>query len=155
MQNYVGVTDAAWNNPGQGQGTLAGADGQGRRRHLHRGRATPASARSTPSSRWTKDGRATQFVIGVDSNQNMVKPGFVLTSMVKRVDNAVYDIVNDVVDGTFQGGFHVFGLETTASATPSTNTTSTCISRDAIEPSKQPRQKIIDGEIKVTDAMAQ
>ncbi len=34
-----------------------------------------------------QNGRATHFVIGVDSNQNMVKPGFVLTSMVKRVDN--------------------------------------------------------------------
>ena len=41
-----------------------------------------------------QNGRATHFVIGVDSNQNMVKPGFVLTSMVKRVDNAVYDIVD-------------------------------------------------------------
>ena len=45
-----------------------------------------------------QNGRATHFVIGVDSNQNMVKPGFVLTSMVKRVDNAVYDIVKDVVN---------------------------------------------------------
>ena len=41
----------------------------------------------------------------------MVKPGFVLTSMVKRVDNAVYQIVKDVVDGRFKAGFHVFGLE--------------------------------------------
>src|SRR4029077_14240703 len=59
----------------------------------------------------TQNGRATHFVIGVDSNQNAVKPGFVLTSMVKRVDNAVYNIVKDVVDGRFMGGFHVFGLE--------------------------------------------
>ena len=35
-------------------------------------------------------------MIGVDANQNMVKPGFVLTSMVKRVDNAVYQIASDV-----------------------------------------------------------
>ncbi len=57
-------------------------------------------------------GRATQFVIGVDSNQNMVKPGFVLTSMVKRVDNAVYQIVvAEVAGGRFEGGMHVFGLD--------------------------------------------
>jgi len=31
--------------------------------------------------------------------------------MVKRVDNAVYDIVKLVVEGKFQAGFHVFGLE--------------------------------------------
>src|SRR5258705_12652100 len=58
-----------------------------------------------------QNGRATHYVIGVDSNQNAVKPGYVLTSMIKRVDNAVYDIVKEVVDGTFTGGFHVFGLE--------------------------------------------
>src|SRR5258708_35404626 len=54
--------------------------------------------------------RATHFVIGVDSNQNMVKPGFVLTSMVKRVDNSVYSIIQDVVNGKFKAGFHVYGL---------------------------------------------
>ena len=47
----------------------------------------------------------------IDSNQNGVKPGFVLTSMVKRVDNAVYDVVRDVRDQKFEGGFHTFGLE--------------------------------------------
>ena len=44
-----------------------------------------------------------KFVIGVDSNQNWVKPGFVLTSMVKRVDNAVYQIVGDMVQPPLQG----------------------------------------------------
>jgi basic membrane protein A len=58
-----------------------------------------------------KTGGANKFVIGVDSNQNMVKPGFVLTSMVKRVDNAVYDVVKEVLNNDFHGGFHVFGLD--------------------------------------------
>ena len=57
------------------------------------------------------DGTAKNFVIGVDSNQNAVKPGFVLTSMVKRVDNSVYDVVKEVLSGKFSGGFHVFGLD--------------------------------------------
>jgi basic membrane protein A len=59
----------------------------------------------------TQNGRATHFVIGVDSNQNMVKPGFVLTSMVKRVDNAVYNIVQEVFNHRFEPGLHVFGLD--------------------------------------------
>jgi hypothetical protein len=50
-------------------------------------------------------------VIGVDANQNMVKPGFVLTSMIKRVDQAVYQIVKDVTEKRFTSGLHVFGLE--------------------------------------------
>jgi basic membrane protein A len=64
-----------------------------------------------------QNGRATHFVIGVDSNQNGVKPGFVLTSMIKRVDNAVYDIVRDVVDRRFSGGLHVFAWRVKVSGT--------------------------------------
>ena len=41
-------------------------------------------------------------------------PGFVLTSMVKRVDNAVYDVVKEVLDGKFEGGLivdeHVYSI---------------------------------------------
>src|SRR5258705_12564259 len=57
-----------------------------------------------------QNGRATHYVIGVDSNQNAVKPGYVLTSMIKRVDNAVYDIGKEVVHGKFTGGCHVFAV---------------------------------------------
>jgi basic membrane protein A and related proteins len=48
--------------------------------------------------------------IGVDSNQNYMAPGNVLTSMVKRVDNAVLMTIKSVVDGDFKGGLHEFGL---------------------------------------------
>ena len=44
------------------------------------------------------------FAIGVDSNQNYLAPGHVLTSMMKRVDNITYDMIKSVKDGTFQGG---------------------------------------------------
>ncbi len=44
------------------------------------------------------------FAIGVDSNQNYLAPGFVLTSMMKRIDNQAYDIIKLVVDGKFKGG---------------------------------------------------
>ena len=49
-----------------------------------------------------------EFVIGVDSNQNWVKPGLVLTSMMKRVDQAVYDTIKDTVQGKFHGRHEVF-----------------------------------------------
>ena len=49
--------------------------------------------------------------IGVDSNQNWIKPGVVMASMLKRVDVAVYEACESVVDGTFKGGrTRVFGL---------------------------------------------
>jgi basic membrane protein A len=85
IDNYVGVTDSAWNNPGKGKElalaqiekgadvifTAAGNSGLG------------AFDAVEQYGRDPKTGEANKFVIGVDSNQNMVKPGFVLTSMVK------------------------------------------------------------------------
>lgn len=47
---------------------------------------------------------AGKYAIGVDLNQDADQPGSVLTSMVKRVDNACYLIIESVVNGTFQGG---------------------------------------------------
>lgn len=44
------------------------------------------------------------FAIGVDSNQNYMAPGSVLTSMVKRVDTQAFDMIKAVNDGTFKGG---------------------------------------------------
>ena len=51
-----------------------------------------------------------KLAIGVDSDQYDEAPGFILTSMVKRVDTAVYDTIRDLQQGKFQGGVHVFGL---------------------------------------------
>jgi basic membrane protein A len=50
------------------------------------------------------------LAIGVDSDQYREAPGFILTSMVKRVDNAVFDTIRDSKDGHWAGGVHVFGL---------------------------------------------
>ena len=93
--NYVGVTDSAWNNPGKGKElslaqiekgadvifTAAGNSGLG------------AFDAVEQYGRDPKTGEPRKFV---NSNQNGVKPGFVLTSMVKRVDNAVYDVVSEL-----------------------------------------------------------
>ncbi|MFV0519407.1 MAG: BMP family protein [Lachnospirales bacterium] len=44
------------------------------------------------------------YAIGVDLNQDNDQPGSILTSMLKRVDNATYLVIQSVVDGTFEGG---------------------------------------------------
>lgn len=46
---------------------------------------------------------AGKYAIGVDLNQDNDQPGSVLTSMMKRVDNACYLIIKSVVEGTFKG----------------------------------------------------
>ncbi len=51
-----------------------------------------------------------KLAIGVDSDQYDSAPGVVLTSMVKRVDTAVYDCIRATAEGRFAGGVQVFGL---------------------------------------------
>src|SRR6266536_626538 len=97
IQNYVGVTDGAWNNPGKGKEIALAQISKGADVIFTAAGNSGLGAFDAVEQQGKKDGRATHFVIGVDSNQNMVTPGFVLTSMVKRVDNAVYQIVQDVV----------------------------------------------------------
>lgn len=53
---------------------------------------------------------AGKFGIGVDSNQNHLHPGSVLTSMIKRVDVATYNAMKGVEDGTWEPGLIVLGL---------------------------------------------
>ncbi len=155
VTNYVGVTDGAWNNPGKGKElalnqiekgadvlfTAAGNSGLG---------AFDAVEQYGKNEK----GEANKFVIGVDSNQNGVKPGFVLTSMVKRVDVAVYDVVKEVLDGKFRGGFHVFGLDKDGVVYAMDDFNRSLIPADVIAKTEEARAKIATGEIKVTDAMA-
>ncbi len=153
IQNYVGVTDAAWNNPGKGKEIALAQIGKGADIIFTAAGNSGLGAFDAVEQQGKQNGRATHFVIGVDSNQNMVKPGFVLTSMVKRVDNAVYAIVQEVVNGKFQAGFHVYGLDKDGVAYAMDENNKTLIAPEAIQEAEEARQKIIDGQIKVTDAM--
>src|SRR5262249_50275621 len=98
--------------------------------------------------------QAGKRVIGVDSNQNWVKPGYVLTSMVKRVDNAVYQIVGDRVAGRFKGGIHVYGLDNDGVGYALDQYNAKLVPKDVIAEVEASKQKIIRGQIQVTDAMA-
>jgi basic membrane protein A len=153
--NYVGVTDHAWNNPGRGKElalsmiekgadvifTAAGNSGLGAFDAVEQYGINP-------------DGHPNRFVIGVDSNQNGVKPGFVLTSMVKRVDVAVYDAVKEVLEGRFKGGFQVFGLDKDGVAYALDEHNKALIPQEVIEKVEAARTEIVEGKIEVTDAMA-
>jgi len=99
---------------------------------------------------------AKHYAIGVDSDQDYIKPGFILTSMIKRVDNAVYDLCSRLVNGTLQGGSIIeYGLkENGVGLSPMTYT------KDKLPPEflttvEDLKAKIISGEIKVTDITKQ
>lgn len=155
FDNYVGVTDSAWNNPGKGKELALnqiekGAD------IIFTAAGNSGLGAFDAVEQYGKDanGQANKFVIGVDSNQNGVKPGFVLTSMVKRVDNAVYDVVTEVKNGNFRSGFHAFGLDKDGVAYAMDNHNAGLISEDILKRVEEAKGKIVAGEIKVTDAMA-
>ncbi len=101
--SYVGVTADAWNNPAKAK-ELALAQYQGGADIIFH--AAGASGYGLFDA--AEDQK--KLAIGVDSNQNWVKPGFVLTSMLKRVDVAVFDVIKESIDGKFKGGTERFGL---------------------------------------------
>jgi basic membrane protein A and related proteins len=154
IPNYVGVTDAAWNDPVKGK-ELA-------RMQIEKG-ADVIFAAAGNSGLGTFDaveqygqdseGRPHKLVIGVDSNQNWVKPGFVLTSMVKRVDNAVYQIVRDRVANRPIAGTHIYGLDNEGIGYALDRFNKDLLSPATIEAVEAAKQKIISGQIKVTNAM--
>src|SRR5581483_9177764 len=92
---FVGGIDAAWNNPGKGRELANSQIEQGADIVFQ------AAGNSGLGVFDAAEGYK-RFAIGVDSNQNWIKPGFVLTSMVKRVDNAVFSVVKDLVEGKFK-----------------------------------------------------
>jgi basic membrane protein A len=154
--NYVGVTDGAWNNPGRGKELALAQIGRGVDViFTAAGNSGLGAFDAVEQQGRDASGRAKAYVIGVDSNQNGVKPGFVLTSMVKRVDNAVYQIVSDVVSHKFQGGFHVYGVGADGVGYAMDANNQSLIPPDVIQQVEASKQQIIAGQIKVTDAMTE
>lgn len=84
IQNYVGTTPAAWNDPVKA-GELTKAQ------HSQGADVVYAAAGGSGLGVLQAAADGGFLSIGVDSNQNHLFPGKVLTSMVKRVDNAVYE----------------------------------------------------------------
>ena len=155
VQNYVGVTDAAWNNPGKGKELAMAQIGKDADVIFTAAGNSGLGVFDAVEQAGTEGGRARRLVIGVDSNQNGVKPGFVLTSMVKRVDNAVYDIVSEVAAGRFAGGFHVYGLDGDGVGYSMDEFNRSLVSADMLAAAERAKRRILAGEIVVTDAMAQ
>jgi basic membrane protein A len=104
QQNMVGTTAAAWNDPAKG-GELA-------RAQIDRG-ADVVFAVAGGSGLGVLQMAKTKgkLAIGVDSNQNDIQPGAVLTSMVKNVGNATYDALVQAKSGQYASGVTYKGLK--------------------------------------------
>jgi basic membrane protein A and related proteins len=103
LAQYAGVTPEAFKNPGKGKELALSQYQQGVNVIFH-------ASGSTGLGVFEAARTAGKLAIGVDADQYLEAPGHVLTSMVKGIDAAVFDVAKSVQDGTFQGGIRVFGL---------------------------------------------
>ena len=90
-----------------------------------------------------------KFAIGVDSNQNYMAPGYVLTSMVKNVDEAVYQTIKEVLENKFHGGPVSLGLKENGVGYALDEYNKPLLSNEIIKKVEEIRKKIINGEIKI------
>lgn len=104
IQNMTGSTPAAWNDPGRGSELTKGQIDQG-------ADIIYAAAGGTGVGVYQAAKDSGKLAIGVDSNQNHMHPGTMLTSMVKRVDVAAYNSFKNGLDGTWKAGIQSLGLK--------------------------------------------
>ena len=146
-QNMTGTTPQAWNNPAKG-GELA-------RSQFDRGAdVVYAAAGGTGLGVYQAAKDAGKLAIGVDSNQNYLHPGTMLTSMIKRVDVAVYESFAAAKAGTWQPGIQVLGLAEDGVGYSIDEHNRGLISPDMEGEIEAARAGIIDGSIPVTDYTA-
>ena len=101
LANMTGTTPAAWNDPVKGSELTLAQISQGSEVVFAAAGGTGVGVLQTAADQGI-------LSIGVDANQNYLHPGQVLTSMLKRVDNAVYDSFSAGMD--LETGFHVMGV---------------------------------------------
>jgi basic membrane protein A len=144
FQNMTGTTPAAWNDPTRG-GELA-------RSQFDRGAdVVYAAAGATGLGVLQAAKDKGRLAIGVDSNQNHLHPGTVLTSMVKRVDLAVYEAFKTARDGTWKPGVRVLGVAEGGVGWALDQHNRRLITPEMERRLNQARADIVAGKIKVTE----
>jgi basic membrane protein A len=92
--------------------------------------------------------------IGVDANQNYLHPGKVLTSMLKRVDVAVYNVMKSGKEGTFKAGVQSLGLAEDGVGYAMDEHNKSLVTPEMQAAAEKAKADIISGAIKVHDYTA-
>lgn len=142
--NYVGVTGEAWNNPAKSKELALSQIGKG-------ADVIFACAGASNSGVFDAAEEKKKLAIGVDSNQNWIKPGFILTSMMKAVDVSVYDTIKDAQAGKFSAGVVRFGLKNQGVNYTLDKYNEKLITPDMKKKVEEIKKKIIAGQIQVPD----
>jgi basic membrane protein A len=143
--DYAGNTPEAFRNPAKGKELALKQIGQGADVIYHASGGTGAGVIATAAERKI-------YAIGVDSDQSLTaspaEQKWILTSMLKRVDNAVQQSIASFVGGSFKGGIQTFGLKE-GGIDYAQNEFNKELLGDIPTTLDDLKQKIIDGEIKV------
>lgn len=144
VENYIGISSEAWNNPAKAKELALNQYNQGVD-------VIFVAAGASNSGVFDAAEEKKKFAIGVDSNQNWIKPGFILTSMLKRVDKAVYSTIEDLKNGKFTSGVVRYGLKDKGVDYSVDKYNEKLISTDDRKKLDSLKEDIIKGKIKVPD----
>jgi basic membrane protein A len=147
IANMTGTTPAAWNDPVRGGELTKAQISQGADVVYAAAGGTGVGVLQAAADGGIKS-------IGVDSNQNYLHPGSVLTSMLKRVDNAVYEAFKTGTEGTFQTGVVVMDLAADGVGYAMDENNAPLVSAEMQAAVEDAKAKIISGEIAVHDYMS-
>jgi basic membrane protein A len=147
LVEYIGDDVSAFNDPVKGEALATKMYDAGAEVVYHASGASGAGLFNAAV-------KADKLAIGVDSDQYLTaspeQQPLILTSMLKRVDTAVYDAITATGDGSFAPGGQVFGLAEDGIDYSKSNTD--LMTQDIIDQLDAFKQQIIDGDITVPDA---
>jgi len=144
ITNYIGVTQEAWNNPAKAKELALAQISQG-------ADVIFVAAGASGSGVFDAVEEKKKLAIGVDSNQNWMKPGFILTSMMKRVDVAVYNTIQDTQNGKFTAGPSHYGIKDKGVDYAMDDNNKKLLTADITKKLDDLKTQIAAGKIKVPD----
>ena len=147
FQNMTGTTGAAWNDPVKGAELAKSQFDRGADVVYHAAGGTGIGVLQAAAD-------AGKLGIGVDSNQNGMHPGKVLTSMLKRVDNAVYNAFMDVKNDSWSTGFNVLDLKAGGVGYAMDDNNKSLVDADMKSAVEAASNDITSGKVKVHDYMS-
>ena len=147
FQNMTGTTGAAWNDPVKGGELAKSQFDRGADVVYHAAGGTGLGVLQAAAD-------AGKLGIGVDSNQNHIHPGHVLTSMLKRVDTATYKVFESAKNDAFKPGVQVLGLAEGGVGWALDEHNKALITPEMMDAVKKAEADINSGTVKVHDYMA-
>jgi len=143
-QNMTGTTPSAWNDPAKGAELTRSQIDRGADVVYHAAGGTGGGVIQAAAD-------AGKLAIGVDSNQNGLAPGSVLTSMLKRVDVAAYETFMDAKNDAFTSGVQILGVAEGGVDWALDENNKSLITADIKAAIDSARADILSGKVKVHD----